>query len=132
MIMTIDNNMLILVVDDFTTMRKILVNLLTKIGFNNIEEAEDGSTALTKISKKKYNLVISDWNMEVMGGLELVKEIRSSDNPNIKSIPFIMVTGENKPEQLIKAKQAGVNNYIIKPFNMETLQNKISAVFGGI
>jgi len=130
--MTIDNNMLILVVDDFTTMRKILVNLLTKIGFNNIEEAEDGSTALTKISKKKYNLVISDWNMEVMGGLELVKEIRSSDNPNIKSIPFIMVTGENKPEQLIKAKQAGVNNYIIKPFNMETLQNKISAVFGGI
>jgi len=125
----VDMNMNILVVDDFKTMRRIVSNLLMQIGFKNIDEAIDGESALKKISDKNYNMVISDWNMEPMSGFELLQNIRSSEN-EIKTVPFIMITAESKPENIIKAKQAGVNNYIVKPFNVDTLKTKISAVIG--
>lgn len=121
----------ILVVDDFKTMRRIVTNLLAQLGFNNtmIDEAVDGENALEKMSEKEYKLIISDWNMEPMDGLEFLKRIRGSDGP-MKSVPFVMVTAESKPENIIKAKQSGVNNYIVKPFNAETLKSKLVAVFG--
>lgn len=125
----VDMNMNILVVDDFKTMRRIVSNLLMQIGFKNIDEAIDGESALKKISDKTYNMVISDWNMEPMSGFELLQQIRSSEN-EIKTVPFIMITAESKPENIIKAKQAGVNNYIVKPFNVDTLKTKITAVLG--
>lgn len=128
--MPIDTNMPILIVDDFKTMRRIVSGLLTQIGFKNLDEAEDGSSALIKINANQYKLIISDWNMEPMSGFELLQKVRSSDNPAIKTMPFIMVTAESKPENIIKAKQAGVNNYIVKPFNAETLKAKMVGVFG--
>lgn len=128
--MAVDFNMQILVVDDFKTMRRIVGNLLIQLGFKNIDEAEDGTSALVKLSEKKYNMVISDWNMEPMSGFDLLQRIRASDNPSIKGLPFIMVTAESKPENIIKAKQAGVNNYIVKPFNAETLKSKMMGVLG--
>jgi two-component system chemotaxis response regulator CheY len=128
--MAVDFNMPILVVDDFKTMRRIVSNLLTQIGFKNIDEAEDGTMALTKIAEKQYKFIISDWNMEPMSGFDLLQQIRASDKPDLKAIPFIMVTAESKPENIIKAKQAGVNNYIVKPFNAETLKSKMMAVIG--
>ena len=128
--MSVDFNMPILVIDDFKTMRRIVGGLLTQIGFKNIDEAEDGTAALAKINEKQYKFIISDWNMEPMSGFELLQKIRASDNADIKSLPFIMVTAESKPENIIKAKQAGVNNYIVKPFNAETLKSKMMAVLG--
>lgn len=128
--MAVDFNMQILVVDDFKTMRRIVSNLLIQIGFKNIDEAEDGTSALMKMSEKKYNMIISDWNMEPMSGFDLLQQIRGSDKPDVKTIPFIMVTAESKPENIIKAKQAGVNNYIVKPFNAETLKSKMMGVLG--
>lgn len=125
----VDMNLSILVVDDFKTMRRIVSNLLIQIGFNNIDEAIDGQSALQKISEKKYHMIISDWNMEPMSGFELLQKIRASQN-EIKTVPFIMITTESKPENIIKAKQAGVNNYIVKPFNVDTLKNKLVAVLG--
>lgn len=125
----VDMNLSILVVDDFKTMRRIVSNLLIQIGFNNIDEAIDGQSALQKISEKKYHMIISDWNMEPMSGFELLQKIRASQN-EIKTVPFIMITAESKPENIIKAKQAGVNNYIVKPFNVDTLKNKLVAVLG--
>lgn len=125
----VDMNMNVLVVDDFKTMRRIVGNLLLQIGFKNIDEAVDGTDALKKISEKPYKLIISDWNMEPMSGFELLQKIRASDG-EMKAVPFIMVTAESKPENIIKAKQAGVNNYIVKPFNAETLKTKLSAVLG--
>ncbi|MDA0781050.1 MAG: response regulator [Rickettsiales bacterium] len=125
----VDKNMSILVVDDFKTMRRIVSNLLIQLGFNNIDEAIDGQSALAKISEKEYKMIISDWNMEPMSGFELLQSIRSSDG-NIRTVPFIMITAESKPENIIKAKQAGVNNYIVKPFNVDTLKNKLTAVLG--
>lgn len=128
--MAVDFNMPILVVDDFRTMRRIVGGLLTQIGFKNIDEAEDGVAALTKMAEKQYKFIISDWNMEPMSGFDLLQKIRASDNQDVKAIPFIMVTAESKPENIIKAKQAGVNNYIVKPFNAETLKAKMMAVIG--
>jgi two-component system chemotaxis response regulator CheY len=125
----VDMNMNVLVVDDFKTMRRIVGNLLLQLGFKNIDEAIDGTDALAKIAEKPYQLIISDWNMEPMSGFELLQKIRSSDGA-LKAIPFIMVTAESKPENIIKAKQAGVNNYIVKPFNAETLKTKLAAVLG--
>lgn len=125
----VDMNLSILVVDDFKTMRRIVSNLLIQIGFNNIDEAIDGQSALQKISEKKYHMIISDWNMEPMSGFELLQKIRASQN-EIRTVPFIMITAESKPENIIKAKQAGVNNYIVKPFNVDTLKNKLVAVLG--
>jgi len=104
-------------------------NLLKQLGFNNIDEASDGTQAFEKVQQKEYGLIISDWNMEPMTGFEFLKLVRSSDKA-FKTTPFIMVTAESKTENVIAAKQAGVNNYIVKPFNAETLKTKISAVLG--
>ena len=120
--------MKILVVDDYATMRRIVRNLLTQIGFSDIEEAGDGVTALAKLRESKFGLVISDWNMEPMTGLQLLKEIRADNKLN--ATPFIMVTAESKTENVVAAKEAGVNNYIVKPFNAATLKEKIASVIG--
>ena len=127
--MAVDKNMQVLVVDDYSTMRRIIRNLLNQLGFANVDEANDGQQALGMVQTKKYGLIISDWNMEPMSGLDLLKGIRGGSNDN-KTVPFIMVTAESKTENVILAKQAGVNNYIVKPFNAETLKGKIAAVIG--
>ncbi|HZH26927.1 MAG TPA: chemotaxis response regulator CheY [Azospirillaceae bacterium] len=122
--------MKVLVVDDYATMRRIIRNLLTQIGFNDVDEAADGASALQKLrADGKFGLVISDWNMEPMTGLQLLKEVRA--DAQLKDLPFIMVTAESKTENVVAAKQAGVNNYIVKPFNAETLKQKIQSVIGG-
>ena len=125
--MAIDMSMPVLVVDDYNTMIRIIRNLLKQLGFEDVDDASDGSAALAKMREKKYGLVISDWNMEPMTGYELLKEVRADQN--LKTTPFIMVTAESKTENVIAAKQAGVNNYIVKPFNAATLKTKIEAVF---
>jgi two-component system, chemotaxis family, chemotaxis protein CheY len=125
--MTVDPSMPILVVDDYNTMIRIIRNLLRQLGFENIDDAADGSSALAKMRDRKYGLVISDWNMEPMTGFELLKQVRS--DPELHATPFIMVTAESKTENVMAAKQAGVNNYIVKPFNAETLKTKIDMVF---
>lgn len=117
----------ILVVDDYNTMIRIIRNLLRQLGFENVDEATDGSSALARLREKKYGLIISDWNMEPMTGYDLLKEVRA--DPELKATPFIMVTAESKTENVIAAKKAGVNNYIVKPFNAQTLKTKIDAVF---
>ncbi|RDI50428.1 response regulator, partial [Microvirga subterranea] len=119
----------VLVVDDYQTMIRILRNLLKQIGFKDVDDASDGTAALAKLKEKKYGLVISDWNMEPMTGYELLQHVRADEALN--SLPFIMVTAEAKTENVIAAKKAGVNNYIVKPFNAQTLQAKIAAVLGG-
>ena len=124
----VDMNINILIVDDYKTMLRIIRSLLTQIGFNNIDEANDGNQALTKLKEKKYELIISDWNMEVMTGLELLKNVRADEK--FKTIPFIMVTAESRTDHVIAAKQAGVSNYIVKPFNAETLKAKLASVLG--
>ena len=126
--MAVDMNMPILIVDDYKTMLRIIRNLLKQLGFNNVEEAGDGSAALRKLRDKPFSLVISDWNMEPMTGLQLLKEVRA--DTQLKDLPFIMVTAESKTENVIVAKQAGVNNYIVKPFNAATLKTKLSSVLG--
>ncbi|WP_337996005.1 response regulator [Oleispirillum naphthae] len=127
--MAVDMNMRILIVDDYKTMLRIIRNLLKQLGFNNIDEATDGSMALQILrSGNTYGLVISDWNMEPMTGLQLLREVRA--DAHLKSLPFIMVTAESKTENVIAAKQAGVSNYIVKPFNAETLKTKMSSVLG--
>jgi len=118
----------VLVVDDYQTMVRILRNLLKQIGFNDVDDASDGQAALEKLRSKKYGLVISDWNMAPMTGYELLQQVRA--DAELSSLPFIMVTAEAKTENVVAAKKAGVNNYIVKPFNAETLRSKISAVFG--
>ena len=125
----VDMNMNVLIVDDYTTMLRIIKNLLKQLGFNNIDEATDGTMAFEKVKIKEYGLVISDWNMEPMSGFEFLKKIRASEE-KFKTVPFIMITAESKTENVIAAKQAGVNNYIVKPFNAETLKGKISSVLG--
>jgi two-component system, chemotaxis family, chemotaxis protein CheY len=125
--MAVDLSMPVLVVDDYNTMIRILRNLLKQLGFQDIDDASDGSAALSKMREKRYGLVISDWNMEPMTGYDLLKEVRN--DPGLMKIPFIMVTAESKTENVIAAKKAGVNNYIVKPFNAATLQTKIEAVF---
>ena len=125
--MAVDRSMPILVVDDYNTMIRIIRNLLKQIGFADIDDAADGSAALARMREKRYGLVISDWNMEPMTGYELLKEVRA--DPGLSKTPFIMVTAESKTENVIAAKKAGVNNYIVKPFNAQTLQSKIEAVF---
>jgi two-component system chemotaxis response regulator CheY len=125
--MAIDMSMPVLVVDDYNTMIRIIRNLLKQLGFEDVDDASDGSAALSKLREKRYGLVISDWNMEPMTGYELLKEVRS--DPGLSKTPFIMVTAESKTENVIAAKKAGVNNYIVKPFNAQTLKTKIEAVF---
>ena len=123
-----DKNMPILIVDDYKTMLRIIRNLLKQLGFENVDEAIDGSSALQSMRDKDYGLVISDWNMEPMTGLQLLREVRADGK--LKHIPFIMVTAESKTENVIAAKEAGVTNYIVKPFNAETLKQKLVTVFG--
>jgi two-component system, chemotaxis family, chemotaxis protein CheY len=126
--MAFDLSMPILVVDDYNTMIRIIRNLLKQLGFENVDDASDGSAALAKMQSKKYGLVISDWNMEPMTGYDLLREVRAS--PEISKTPFIMITAESKTENVIAAKKAGVSNYIVKPFNAATLKSKMEAVFG--
>jgi two-component system chemotaxis response regulator CheY len=125
--MAVDLSMPVLVVDDYSTMIRIIRNLLKQIGFQDIDDAGDGTAALDKMRGRRYGLVISDWNMEPMTGYDLLKEVRL--DPGLSRTPFIMVTAESKTENVIAAKKAGVNNYIVKPFNAQTLQSKIEAVF---
>ena len=120
----------VLIVDDYKTMLRIIRNLLKQIGFNNVDEASDGAEALGKLRSKTFGLVISDWNMEPMTGLQLLQSVRADDK--LKSLPFIMITAESKTENVVAAKQAGVSNYIVKPFNAETLQGKIDKVLGHV
>lgn len=127
--MPIDHNIKILVVDDFSTMRKIIRNILTQLGFKNILEADDGTTALEILNKEKIDLIISDWNMPKMSGLELLKAVRS--NENTKDIPFIMVTAEAQRENILEAIKYRVSQYVVKPFTPETLKEKIEKVLGG-
>ncbi|MZR29269.1 response regulator [Sneathiella litorea] len=126
--MAVDMNMSILIVDDYKTMLRIIRNLLKQLGFNSVDEASDGSAALTKMRTKKYELIISDWNMEPMTGYQLLKEVRADET--LKNTPFIMITAESKTDNVVAAKKAGVNNYIVKPFNAATLRTKISSVLG--
>ena len=125
--MAVDMNMRVLIVDDYKTMLRIIRNLLKQIGFHNVEEASDGG-ALEIMQSEEIDLVISDWNMEPMTGLELLKQVRA--DANLKDTPFIMVTAESKTENVVAAKQAGVSNYIVKPFNAETLKSKMESVLG--
>jgi two-component system chemotaxis response regulator CheY len=126
--MPINKNMSILIVDDYKTMLRIVRGLLNQLGFNNIEEATDGTMAWDMVKRGQYGMIISDWNMEPMSGFEFLKLVRG--NEATKTIPFIMVTAESKTDNIIAAKQAGVSNYIVKPFNAQTLKQKIEAVFG--
>ena len=125
--MAVDLSMPVLIVDDYNTMVRIIRNLLRQLGFEHIDDASDGSSALAKMEQRKYGLVISDWNMEPMTGYDLLQKVRA--NPEMSDTPFIMVTAESKTENVIAAKKAGVNNYIVKPFNAATLKTKIEAVF---
>lgn len=126
--MAVNKNMPILIVDDYKTMLRIVRGLLNQLGFANIEEATDGAMAWEMVKKKQYGLIVSDWNMEPMSGFEFLKLVRT--NEASKQLPFIMVTAESKTENIIAAKQAGVSNYIVKPFNAQTLKQKLEAVFG--
>jgi len=125
---TLNKNMRILIVDDYSTMLRILRNLLRQIDFMNVEEATDGEQAMLKLAAQSHDLIISDWNMKPMTGLDLLRKVRG--DMRFKHIPFIMVTAESKTENVVAAKQAGVSNYIVKPFNSETLKGKIMSVFG--
>ncbi|WP_299616714.1 response regulator [Pelagibius sp.] len=125
---TVDMGMPILIVDDYKTMLRIIRNLLKQLGFNNVDEATDGSAALQKLRDKDYHLIISDWNMEPMSGMQLLTEVRA--DIKLKELPFIMITAESKTENVIAAKEAGVSNYIVKPFNAATLKTKLTAVLG--
>ena len=126
--MAVDLSMPVLVVDDYSTMIRIICNLLKQLGYQNIDSANDGATALTLMRGKRYGLVISDWNMEPMSGYDLLKEVRADSA--LATTPFIMITAESKTENVIAAKRAGVSNYIVKPFNAATLKTKLSAVLG--
>ena len=126
--MAVDLSAPVLIVDDYNTMIRIIRNLLKQLGFEQIDDASDGSAALAKMRARKYGLVISDWNMEPMTGFDLLQQVRS--DPSLEKTPFIMVTAESKTENVIAAKKAGVSNYIVKPFNAQTLKSKIDAVFG--
>lgn len=128
--MAVDNDMRIMIVDDYNTMLRILRNLLKQLNFANVEEAADGASALQKLREDKYGLIISDWNMEPMSGIELLRHVRA--DAQLRHIPFIMVTAESKTENVIAAKQAGVSNYIVKPFNANTLKTKMESVLGPI
>lgn len=125
--MTANKNMRILIVDDFSTMRRIIKNLLNDLGYTNTAEADDGNTALTALAQGSFDFVVTDWNMPGMTGIELLKAIRADDR--FKTLPVLMVTAEAKREQIIEAAQNGVNGYIIKPFTAQTLEEKLGKIF---
>jgi two-component system, chemotaxis family, chemotaxis protein CheY len=122
----VDKNIGILIVDDFQTMTQLMKYLLMSLGFKNVDEARDGRAALAKMAERKYGLVISDWYMEPMSGLDFLKEVRAAGNP----VPFILVTAESKTESVIEAKAAGVTGYIVKPYNAATIKAKLTSVLG--
>lgn len=122
-----DKNLNFLVVDDFSTMRRIVRNLLKELGYNNVEEAEDGAQALDKLNSGRFQFVVSDWNMPNLDGLEMLKRIRASDA--LKHLPVLMVTAEAKKENIIAAAQAGANGYVVKPFSAATLEEKLDRIF---
>jgi two-component system chemotaxis response regulator CheY len=126
--MSVDKKTPIMIVDDYTTMLRIMRNLLRQLEFDNVDEASDGTTALHKLQLGHFGLVISDWNMQPMTGLDLLKQVRA--DAKLKALPFIMVTAESKTENIIAAKEAGVSNYIVKPFTAETLKAKMASVLG--
>jgi two-component system chemotaxis response regulator CheY len=119
--------MKILIVDDFSTMRRIIKNLLRDLGFNNVDEADDGQTALPMLQKGDFDFLVTDWNMPGMDGLELLKAVRA--DPKLAQLPVLMVTAEQKKEQIVAAAQAGVNGYIVKPFTAHTLDEKLKKIF---
>jgi len=125
--MSLNKNMRVVIVDDYTTMLRILRNLLRQLEINNVDEASDGDTAYHLMQKNPPDLIISDWNMVPVTGLDLLKRVRA--DAKLRHIPFIMVTAESKTENVVAAKQAGVSNYIVKPFNADTLRAKIASVF---
>lgn len=122
-----DKNMKILIVDDFSTMRRIIKNLLRDLGFNNTDEADDGNTGLPKLQAGNYDFLVTDWNMPGMTGIELLRAVRADER--LKSLPVLMVTAEAKKEQIVMAAQEGVNGYIVKPFTAQTLKEKIDKIF---
>ena len=122
-----DKGMKILVVDDFSTMRRIIRNLLRDLGFNNADEADDGSTALPMLKTGKYDFLVTDWNMPIMEGIDLVRAIRA--DPDLRELPILMVPAEARREQIVAAAEAGVNGYIVKPFTAQTLEQKIAKIF---
>lgn len=122
-----DKSIKILIVDDFSTMRRIIKNLLRELGFNNTMEADDGSTALPMLKSGAFDFLVTDWNMPNMQGIELLKAVRADER--LKALPVLMVTAEAKREQIMEAAQAGVNGYIVKPFTAETLKEKIEKIF---
>lgn len=124
-----DLSMKVLVVDDFATMRRIIKNVLKQIGFTHVLEADDGTTALEVLKENKVDLIISDWNMPKMTGLDLLKTVRSEEAT--KKIPFVMVTAEAQKENVLQAVQAGVSNYIVKPFTADAVKTKLTQIFGG-
>ena len=126
----IDKSLNVLIVDDYKTMLRIIRNLLKQIDFHNVDEATDGTEALTRLRSGEYGLVISDWNMQPMTGLQLLQEVRR--DARLRAVPFIMVTAESKADNVVAAKQAGVSNYIVKPFNAETLREKIEKVLAHV
>ena len=128
--MAIDKSMNVLVVDDYKTMIRIVRGLLEQLGFQNIDDAMDGPSALEKIASKDYGLILSDWNMVPMTGYDLLKAVRAE--ARTRTIPFVMVTAEAKTENVVLARQAGANNYIIKPFNLAVLKQKLNTVFGEV
>tara|TARA_R110000782_G_scaffold201570_1_gene290242 strand:+ start:497 stop:898 length:402 start_codon:yes stop_codon:yes gene_type:complete len=123
----VDNNMKILIVDDFSTMRRIIKNLLRDLGFTNTAEADDGLTALPMLENGKYDFLVTDWNMPGMQGIDLLKAVR--ENPELVDLPVLMVTAESKKDQIVEAAQAGVNGYVVKPFTAQTLKEKIDKIF---
>lgn len=123
----LDVNMKVLLVDDFATMRKIVRNILGQLGIKNVDEADDGSTALPKLKQNKYDIVISDWNMPKMTGLDLLKAVRADEN--LKSLPFLMVTAEALKDNIVAAAQAGISDYVVKPFTAATLEEKLKKIF---
>ena len=124
----LDTNAKILVVDDFSTMRRIVKNALKSLNYNNVEEAEDGASGLEKLRAERFDLVVCDWNMPGMTGIELLRAVRA--DPSLKHLPFLMVTAEAKRENIVEAIQAGVSNYIVKPFTPQTFGEKLHAMFG--
>jgi two-component system chemotaxis response regulator CheY len=124
----VNPKMKILVVDDFATIRRILRTLLKKIGLTNVIEAEDGSTALNVLKKNEVDLIICDWNMPYMSGIELLKAVKGDES--LKDIPFLMLTAEGQKEKVSEAVQAGVTNYIVKPFTADGIQEKLTQIFG--
>jgi two-component system chemotaxis response regulator CheY len=127
--MAIDKSTPILIVDDYRTMIRIIRNLLTQLGFDNLDEAQDGGAALAKLRQRRFGLVISDWNMEPMSGIELLQQVRA--DPELAALPFLMITAENRDERVALARKAGVNGYVVKPFNADTLGKQIARVMGG-